>query len=65
PLISDWRNFHQWAEAGSPQAPEKANALWKKALAEYREPPIAAEVTEKIDAFVNQRLAEGGQRTDF
>jgi trimethylamine--corrinoid protein Co-methyltransferase len=65
PLISDWRNFHQWAEAGSPQAPEKANALWKKALAEYREPPIAAEVAEKIDAFVNQRLAEGGQRTDF
>jgi trimethylamine--corrinoid protein Co-methyltransferase len=65
PLLSDWRNFHQWVEAGSPQAPEKANALWKKALAEYEEPPIEVEAALKIDAFVERRLAEGGQRTDF
>jgi trimethylamine--corrinoid protein Co-methyltransferase len=65
PLISDWRNFHQWAEAGSPQAPEKANSLWKKALAEYREPPIAASAAEGINVFVEKRLADGGQRTDF
>ncbi|MGH6819499.1 MAG: trimethylamine methyltransferase family protein [Methylocella sp.] len=38
PMISDWRNFQQWQEAGSPQAAQKANALWKQALAEYREP---------------------------
>lgn len=65
PLISDWRSFHQWAEAGSPQAPEKANALWKKALAEYREPRMEAEISRRIDAFADCRLAEGGQRTDF
>ena len=38
PMISDWRNFNQWQAAGSPQAAQKANALWKQALAEYREP---------------------------
>src|SRR6185312_2905582 len=29
PLISDWRNFEQWQVSGSPQAWQKANALWK------------------------------------
>lgn len=65
PLISDWRNYHQWVEAGSPEAPEKSNALWKKALAEYREPVMEAEATRAIDTFVERRLAEGGQPTDF
>ncbi|MEO8243654.1 MAG: trimethylamine methyltransferase family protein [bacterium] len=65
PLISDWRNYHQWVEAGSPEAPEKANALWKKAVAEYREPPVEPRIACEIDAFVERRLAEGGQPTDF
>jgi len=34
PLISDWRNFQQWQASGSPQAWQKANELWKRALAE-------------------------------
>jgi len=65
PLISDWRNFHQWHDAGSPQATQKANALWKKALAEYREPLMDTETSHAIDAFVIRRVAEGGQPTDF
>jgi trimethylamine--corrinoid protein Co-methyltransferase len=65
PLISDWRNNGQWAEAGSPQAPQKANALWKQALVEYREPRLSAEISEAIDMFVSRRVTEGGQLTDF
>jgi trimethylamine--corrinoid protein Co-methyltransferase len=65
PLISDWRNNGQWLEAGSPQAPQKANALWKQALAEYREPPLDPANLEAIDAFVSRRVAEGGQVTDY
>ncbi len=64
PLISDWRNNGQWADAGSPQAPQKANALWKQALAEYQEPLLDAPISEEIDAFVRRREAEGGQPTD-
>src|SRR5262245_13084787 len=65
PLISDWRNNGQWVEAGSPQAPQKANALWKQALTDYQEPHLDAAIAEAIDAFVNRRIAEGGERTDY
>ncbi len=65
PLISDWRNFDQWQAAGSPEAPQKANALWKRALAEYREPTFDPGASEAVDAFVARRKAEGGEATDF
>jgi trimethylamine--corrinoid protein Co-methyltransferase len=65
PLISDWRNFQQWQAAGSPQAFQKANAVWKQALAEYEPPPLDPAIAEEIDAFVERRIREGGQPTDF
>jgi trimethylamine---corrinoid protein Co-methyltransferase len=65
PLISDWRNFQQWTAAGQPVAWQRANALWKQALAEYREPPMDEAVAEELDAFVARRVEEGGQPTDF
>ena len=65
PLISDWRNFQQWTAAGQPVAWQRANALWKQALAEYREPPMDEAIAEELDAFVARRVEEGGQPTDF
>ncbi len=65
PIISDWRNFQQWAAAGSPDAMVKANAVWKQALADYREPPLDPAVREELDAFVERRQREGGAPTDF
>jgi trimethylamine---corrinoid protein Co-methyltransferase len=65
PLISDWRNFQQWSAAGSPVAWQRANALWKLALEQYREPPMDPGVAEELDAFVARRIEEGGQPTDF
>ncbi len=65
PLISDWRNFQNWQQAGSPTAEKKANALWKQALAEYREPWLDPAALEQIDAFVARRSQEGGEKTDF
>jgi trimethylamine--corrinoid protein Co-methyltransferase len=64
PLISDWRNFGQWQKAGSPQAPEKANALWKRALEGYREPALGPAACLAMDAYVERRVAEGGQTDD-
>jgi trimethylamine--corrinoid protein Co-methyltransferase len=65
PLISDWRNFQQWQAAGSPQAFQKANELWKQALAEYEPPPLDPAIEEEMNAFVEQRIREGGEQADF
>ncbi len=65
PLISDWRNYETWSEAGSPQAMEHANRLYKQLLAEYEPPPIDEAVRDQLDDFVNRRIAEGGVVTDF
>ncbi len=65
PLLSDWRNYESWEEAGSPTAPGKANAIWKQLLAAYEAPPLDAAVREELDAFVARRVEEGGVPTDF
>lgn len=65
PIVSDWRNFETWQQAGSPTAIEKANAVWQRELASYERPPMDAAVEEELDAFVARRKAEGGVPTDF
>jgi len=65
PIISDWRNFETWQEAGSPTAYQKANATWQKELAAYERPLMDAAIEEELDAFVARRKAEGGSPTDF
>ncbi|MCO5084881.1 MAG: trimethylamine methyltransferase family protein [Rhizobiaceae bacterium] len=65
PILSDWRNFETWAEAGSPTAIERANRIWKERLATYEEPPMDPAIREELDAFVEKRITEGGAPTDF
>ncbi len=65
PIISDWRNFEQWQAAGSPTAMDKAYDTWKAALADYRPPPMDEAVEAELDAFIDRRIVEGGQPTDF
>jgi trimethylamine--corrinoid protein Co-methyltransferase len=65
PLISDWRNYESWEEAGSPVAWQKANQIWKQVLKEYEEPPIEADRFEELDAFIDKRVEEGGVAQDF
>jgi trimethylamine--corrinoid protein Co-methyltransferase len=65
PIISDWRNFETWAEAGSPTALERANKVWKERLATYEQPAMDPAIREELDAFVDKRTAEGGAPTDF
>lgn len=65
PIVSDWRNYETWSEAGSPTAYDKANILYKKALEAYEQPAIDPVVDEEITAFVERRKAEGGAPTDF
>ena len=65
PMLSDWRNFETWEEAGSPEVPSKANRIWKELLAAYEPPPMDLAVREELEAFVARRVAEGGVPTDY
>jgi trimethylamine---corrinoid protein Co-methyltransferase len=65
PMLSDWRNYETWEEAGSPTAPGKANAIWKELLNAYEPPPFDAARRDELAAFVERRKAEGGVPTDF
>ncbi len=65
PLLSDWRNFENWTEAGSPTTFEHANRVYKQVLKDYQPPPIDQAVVEELDAFVAKRKEEGGVATDF
>ncbi|HUG63011.1 MAG TPA: trimethylamine methyltransferase family protein [Methylomirabilota bacterium] len=65
PMISDWRNFETWREAGSPTAYDTANRLYREKLAAYVEPPMDPAAREELAAFVARRKAEGGVATDF
>jgi trimethylamine--corrinoid protein Co-methyltransferase len=60
PLLSNWQNFEAWQEAGSKDATQRATGVWKKALAEYREPPMDPAIREALDAYVAKRKEEIG-----
>ena len=65
PLISDWRNYESWVEAGSPEASGKANGLVKQFLAAYEPPPLPSDRHEELEAFVARRVGEGGVAVDY
>jgi len=65
PVLSDWRNFESWQEAGSPTAMQKAATVWKARLAAYETPPMDEGIGEELSAFVARRREEGGVATDF
>jgi trimethylamine---corrinoid protein Co-methyltransferase len=65
PLISDWRNYESWEEAGKPEAAGKANHLASAFLDAYQPPAMDPIRREELQVFLDQRLAEGGVATDF
>ena len=65
PIISDWRNYETWREAGSPTALDAAERVVADRLRDFVAPPIEAERFEALTAFVARRKAEGGAPTDF
>ncbi len=65
PLVSDWRNYENWADAGRPDAAHKANGLVKAYLAEYQPPAMDDAVVAELTDFVARRTAEGGVPVDY
>ena len=62
PLVSDWRNFEAWEEAGSPSAADHANRIWKQLLREYEPPAVEPGRREALDEFVKRRKVEIGEQ---
>ena len=60
PLVSDWTNFGAWTAAGSLDAAERANRIWKRTLAEFASPPMDAGRREAMEDYVARRKTEGG-----
>lgn len=65
PILSDWRNYESWVEAGKPDAMQKANRVYQERLAQYEPPPMEPSRVEELNAFVDQRIKSGGVKTDF
>ena len=55
--ITDNNSFEQWEAEGGVDLSVRANALWKKQLAEYEAPPLDPAADEAVLDYVNRRKA--------
>ncbi len=55
--ITDNNSFEQWEAEGGLDLSARANALWKKQLAEYEAPPLDPAADEAVLDYVNRRKA--------
>jgi trimethylamine---corrinoid protein Co-methyltransferase len=56
--IADNNSYEQWLAEGSLDAVQRANALWKRMLAEYQAPDIDPGVDEALQDFMARRKSE-------
>jgi len=62
PILSDWRNYETWAEAGAETATARANRIYKEVLAAYEPPSLDPAIKDELDAYVERRKREGGAK---
>ena len=55
---ADNSSFEQWSEEGGLDAAQRANALWKRRLAEYEPPALDPAIDDAMREFVTRRTAE-------
>jgi trimethylamine--corrinoid protein Co-methyltransferase len=65
PMVSDWRNWETWVEAGRPDARTRANAIARELLADYEPPPLDEAIVAELRDYVDRRISEGGVETDY
>ena len=58
PMLSSRQNFESWQEAGSKDALQRANAIWKRLLSEYEQPAIDPATDEALREYVERRKRE-------
>ena len=55
--VADNNSFEKWQEDGSLDAAQRANAIWKRMLADYEAPPIDPAVDEALLDFIARKKA--------
>jgi trimethylamine--corrinoid protein Co-methyltransferase len=58
PLVTDRLGFDAWTAAGSEDALQRANKLWKQILKSHEKPPLDQTIAEELDAFIVKREKE-------
>jgi len=60
PILSDWRNFETWRQAGAVETAQRAHRLWKQMLQEFVAPALDPAIDEALNEFVAKRREQGG-----
>ena len=55
--LADNNSVEQWEAEGAKDMTQRANALWKKQLADYEPPPLDPAVDEALLDYMNRRKA--------
>jgi trimethylamine---corrinoid protein Co-methyltransferase len=55
--VADNNSFEQWSEDGGLDAAQRANAIWKRMLADYEAPPLDQALDEELLEFMIRRKA--------
>jgi trimethylamine--corrinoid protein Co-methyltransferase len=53
--VFDYNSAEQWEINGSLDTNQRANARWKKLLAEYEAPPLDQGLEQELQAFITLR----------
>jgi trimethylamine--corrinoid protein Co-methyltransferase len=56
--VADNNSFEQWEIDGAQDATQRANAIWKRMLAEYEAPDLDPAVDEALNEYIARRKAE-------
>jgi trimethylamine---corrinoid protein Co-methyltransferase len=60
PIVFGRSNFEQWVEAGSLDAMQRANTVWKRVLADFEPPALDDAVAAELSDYIGRRTEEGG-----
>ncbi|NND83230.1 MAG: trimethylamine methyltransferase family protein [Gammaproteobacteria bacterium] len=55
--MADNNSYEQWVEDGSTDQSQRANAKWKKMLADYELPPLDPAIDEALIAYMEEKKA--------
>ncbi len=56
--LADYASWEQWESEGSQDIQQRANAAWKKTLAEHEDPPLDPGVDEELRAYIARRKGQ-------
>ncbi len=60
PVVADLSNIGQWEDAGAPTTAENATRVWQEVLAEYTPPAACDGVEDKLAAYIETGIRDGG-----